>query len=48
LGPRIGDRALSSSRKPPDFQGVLYIAGAGYEHLSPTIAYRFVEVIELP
>jgi hypothetical protein len=23
------------------------IAGAGFEHLSPTVAYRFVEVIEL-
>jgi hypothetical protein len=23
------------------------IAGAGFEHLSPTLAYRFVEVVQL-
>jgi hypothetical protein len=24
------------------------IAGAGHGHLSPTLAYRFIEIIELP
>jgi hypothetical protein len=24
------------------------IAGAGYEHLPPTLAYRFVEILQLP
>jgi hypothetical protein len=28
-------------------QGLRTIAGAGFEHLSPTLAYRFVEVVPL-
>jgi hypothetical protein len=47
LGRRSAVDDQPKTRKPPDFQGVLYIAGAGFEHISPTLAYRFVEVVRL-
>jgi hypothetical protein len=28
--------------------GISSIAGAGYGHLSPTLAYRFAETVQLP
>jgi hypothetical protein len=31
----------------PAFAGASRIAGAGFEHLSPTVAYRFNEVNDL-
>jgi hypothetical protein len=36
-----------ANEKSPGFPGLFFIAGAGYEHLSPTLAYRFVQVIQL-
>jgi hypothetical protein len=35
--------------RPSDTRsGISSIAGAGFGHLSPTLAYRLVEVIQLP
>ena len=39
-------RPLSPKKTP--LSGASLIAGAGFEHISPTLAYRFVETIELP
>jgi hypothetical protein len=49
--PRQGTTPVFSRARPlaengPALAG-LSIAGAGFEQISPTVAYRFVEVIEL-
>jgi hypothetical protein len=46
VGPIIALGSLSEER--PCFPDLSCIAGAGFEHLSPTLAYRFVKLIELP
>jgi hypothetical protein len=41
------NQATPYNAETPAFAGASGIAGADYEHLSPTVAYRIVEVIEL-
>ncbi len=36
------------NEKSPQLRAVLRPAGAGFEHISPTLACRFVEVVRLP
>jgi hypothetical protein len=39
-------RGLRNEKTPP-WRGSRSIAGAGYGHLSPTLAYRLAEIIQL-
>jgi hypothetical protein len=44
----VGAASQIEQDKSPGFTGLSAIARAGYGHLSPTLAYRFVEIIRLP
>jgi hypothetical protein len=44
---RYSDR-LHGERTDLDPVREAVIAGAGFGHISPTLAYRFIETIELP
>jgi hypothetical protein len=47
-----GTMALTSVGAPnaetPAFAGASVVAGAGFEHLPPTLAYRLIETVALP